>query len=803
MTHTTKLDIFRDSLIGIVHSLIFLPIAHFAFELNKLSGSRYLTVFFILTQISAVLFKKLWLFLTIQAAQILVFLYILFPPSRDPLSLWTWFLEMSAEGMDQWRALLTSELTFTPMLLVMTLLFSAISLLTHLTVHIKLAIPSFLVGFVYLMLVHTFSANRILPEMIQLIGFGFLLIALMQLNTRTSWFPFLKSFTLTALLTLGLTSLSVWGIDRLRPTQEWIEAHSQTYQKELDDRGVFDWINTYTSGIGFRRTGFGLDDSTLGGPLRQDFTPLFKAYTSEPHYWKVLHRTEYTGTGWENNEEELARYIYSPYNAVYDITATTAQREQMLEQESVSIIPVQWNEEANYIAYPYGWYDLEVDTLGVPYSLERYDSSDFHTLESEGDELTDYTVSYDNRFPSRFDEEILRENDGWRESYFNAFADMGSDNQVDVSDSQELMALWFENELQLPDSLPQRVIELAEELTANFDNEYDKVRAIESYLKEEGGFRYSLLEVENTPADEDYVDHFLFESKIGYCNNFSTAMTVMLRAVGIPARWSKGFTPGTQYTDENGEIFYQVSNSNAHSWVEVYFPSHGWIPFEPSPSFANPMTNPEPVATVSGETYTFDDNDFIDLEEQADEEETLLDETESDEEEIEEAAASESNSDSGSNDGSREAGTLFSVRWSLIINLSGLLFVLVSTLLVIFRWKVTSRLFRLLISREWITLDQACTLILKLLRFKLKRKAGQTIDQYLNQWTPFIPRKSDTVEQFITLADSVFYGPEQIYSNWTDEQKHILLNMIELMEDLPDLKQNPRTPHPLSGKIMQ
>ncbi len=125
-----------------------------------------------------------------------------------------------------------------------------------------------------------------------------------------------------------------------------------------------------------------------------------------------------------------------------------------------------------------------------------------------------------------------------------------------------------------------------------------KVEAVEQYLKTSGSFRYSKTDG-HTPKERDYVDYFLFDSKVGYCDNFSTSMVVLLRTLGIPARWTKGFTDGIRTgTDEQGNEEYSILNSHAHSWPEVYFPGFGWLPFEPTPSFANPTVS-QPAAETT------------------------------------------------------------------------------------------------------------------------------------------------------------------------------------------------------------
>ena len=122
-------------------------------------------------------------------------------------------------------------------------------------------------------------------------------------------------------------------------------------------------------------------------------------------------------------------------------------------------------------------------------------------------------------------------------------------------------------------------------------------------------FIYETTNVSFPAQNQDYVDQFLFDTKSGYCNNFSTSMIVLLCSAGIPARWVKGYTEGTldnTLVGAEGEDVYKIANDNAHSWVEVYFPGYGWIPFEPTKGFTNPynFTNNTPAPTLqNNEVY--------------------------------------------------------------------------------------------------------------------------------------------------------------------------------------------------------
>lgn len=130
--------------------------------------------------------------------------------------------------------------------------------------------------------------------------------------------------------------------------------------------------------------------------------------------------------------------------------------------------------------------------------------------------------------------------------------------------------------LTLPAALPQRVHHLAGEITAGKATPYDKAKAIETYLR--ANYPYD-LNISAPPQDQDVVDYFLFDLKRGYCDYYATAMVVLSRASGLPARFVSGYASG-DYDLPNAE--YIVRELHAHSWVEVYFSDIGWVEFEPT-----------------------------------------------------------------------------------------------------------------------------------------------------------------------------------------------------------------------------
>jgi hypothetical protein len=131
---------------------------------------------------------------------------------------------------------------------------------------------------------------------------------------------------------------------------------------------------------------------------------------------------------------------------------------------------------------------------------------------------------------------------------------------------------------------------LARQLQAGEPTTYDTVKAVEAYLQK--GFEYS----EKPPLRRYPLPAFLFGDKLGYCQQFSGAMALMLRMDGIPARVAGGFAPGS-YDHIAKE--YRVRDLDAHSWVEVWFTGIGWVPFDPTPSLAPASSQSDSVNAAS------------------------------------------------------------------------------------------------------------------------------------------------------------------------------------------------------------
>jgi hypothetical protein len=162
------------------------------------------------------------------------------------------------------------------------------------------------------------------------------------------------------------------------------------------------------------------------------------------------------------------------------------------------------------------------------------------------------------------------------------------------------LTLYYNNQV-APGYSPARdadIAALAHQIVsaAGAKNPYDQAKAIEAWFLAKGRFTYTLAPPP-APAKVRPLDNFLFNTHRGYCQDFSTAMNVMLRLLGIPSRQMTGFSLGSFDVKTRS---YSIDSVDAHSWVEVYFPGYGWQPFEPTPDgLDQPVNRPATRADLN------------------------------------------------------------------------------------------------------------------------------------------------------------------------------------------------------------
>lgn len=358
------------------------------------------------------------------------------------------------------------------------------------------------------------------------------------------------------------------------------------------------------SGTPTARTGYSRDDSVLGGPVAPDDSVAFTAITPQLTYWRGESKSIYTGRGWEAAESTGSRSariqhtsagdrLYFLPDAAYEASSSSGDTEMALSGLPSTVgLP-----ERAIFMQTVRLEALKNDRLFAGGEVAAVDS----LKTSRGLPYSGASINYDKTG------DILRVNGGhgppgsYRVAVYAVnFPPAVLQAAATVAYPSALVA----TELKLPETLPARVNQLAAAITADAETPYDKATAIEAYLQ--AHYTYSMEEAKLPPKGSDFVDYFLFESKLGYCDYFSTAMTVLLRTAGVPARWVKGFAPGESTVGQGG-YDVTVRNSDAHSWVEVYFPGAGWVPFDPTPpqtAAASGSNGQAAAALAAGKAYS-------------------------------------------------------------------------------------------------------------------------------------------------------------------------------------------------------
>ena len=343
-------------------------------------------------------------------------------------------------------------------------------------------------------------------------------------------------------------------------------------------------------------TGFGKNGTKLGGNISLNNTIVMKVDSTEGDiYLKGAVREVYTGDSWENTRGEQI--------ALHDRSQLNSFNEDLIElSEGMKVISGRFNvldDISKKISIDITYENLKSKTIFIPSKVDNLTfekehlnlAIDAYGMISNEDFLGKkfkYTAElYDINKKDQGIEVFLRNSrrglySGYEEVIFKNSKKYksGALSRSDIEKLTEMSDSAYARYLQLPKELPERVSKLAGEITSSADNDYDRAKAIESYLSK--NYKYT-LEPGNIPQNRDFVDYFLFDSKQGYCTYYASAMTVLVRSIGIPARYVEGYKLPSKPVSGNS---YEVTNKEAHAWVEVYFEGFGWIPFEPTSPFA-------------------------------------------------------------------------------------------------------------------------------------------------------------------------------------------------------------------------
>lgn len=395
------------------------------------------------------------------------------------------------------------------------------------------------------------------------------------------------SFAFPVVLVLAVVMASGLFVPNIQPILKdpytiWMESRGQSVPSFVGDK-----LESASAGQPARdsRSGYSRDDGQLGGGFQFDYSEVMTVSTNRRSYWRGETKSVYTGTGWDESAAERREQAISGIapemalpSVLDDIDVETEEVRQTFTMIRKDPYPVLFGAATIRSVTAIGAAEAD-NGSSVPPSLAWLQESGELRWPRSGRTPYPEVYSVVSEVPV-LDEAKLRQS-------------------KPVTD-EALLAAYT----QLPDSVTPRVRELAKKLTSGQTTEYDKVKAIETYLQQ--NFPYTNTPDLSKKKSVDFVDSFLFEIKEGYCDYYSTAMAVLTRASGIPTRWVKGFAPGILpldtfngggmpqgAVDPNGGGTYTVRNADAHSWVEVYFDGYGWMPFEPTAGFSYPYSAPE------------------------------------------------------------------------------------------------------------------------------------------------------------------------------------------------------------------
>ncbi|PTY77995.1 hypothetical protein B5V89_12360 [Heyndrickxia sporothermodurans] len=602
----------------------------------------------------------------------------------------------------------------------------------------------FVMTIVYITVLDTFTPYNSKFAIVRTVFFGFVLLGMLffqrfveRENVRSTQKLMTKWMVPLSVMIIGSIFIAL-----IAPKASPIWPDPVPYLKSYagaDKNGNKEGIRSSVKKVGYR-----VDDSKLGGPFEGDDTVVFRVVAESRQYWRMETKDLYTGKGWKTSKPDAT----STYRMQDDIPislnkglvpSSKDEKENRKKSKSASITLEQ---RSPNLVHTYGFTNILYNKpSGIdPEKEDAFsvnDATEKITAIQNNDPLyiRDYMVIYQlQRYSIKKMSQITGKNAQFDPRY-----------------------------IQLPEKFPKRVKDLAEELTKDKTNWYDKTKAIEGYLQS-GKYKYDKKNVGIPKENQDYVDQFLFETLRGYCDNFSTSMVTMLRSIGIPSRWVKGYSSG-EYQGSEGvsQNIYKVTNNNAHSWVEVFFPNVGWVPFEPTMGFVNNSVFNNDLTTKAQAASTTPKEEEVKKKPQKEQE----------------ADNETTSSDGFSFTNLWEKTTkVFQDHWMFIV-ISIIIVMLISGFIYLKRskWLPYILIWKYRARNDTETFSKAYLSLLKQLeRFGLRKETGQTLREYARNVDNYFG--TETMYQLTEQYERNIYRGENIKIDW-EQTRELWENLIK------------------------
>lgn len=364
----------------------------------------------------------------------------------------------------------------------------------------------------------------------------------------------LRVLPLAAVVTaLAFTGVAVGGV-----TSEPMKKLADTIRQRIYDTFFYtqprDVFTLATEGY------YPQGQGQLGGPATPHEEPVMAVITPRKTYLRGVVKNVYTGRTWLDDIGGR-RYLLSA-SRFEELRSTTFDQELPLLDGTAD------NSLLSTKTLQVRMLRDSASTMFVPQRVR--------SLRAEGD-----LIPYFNTSSEIFATSNLELGDVWTvEAALFTANDAGISALIQAADTAS-DANWesvCENYLQLHDDIDQRVYDLTAEITAGALTDFAKADALQRYLA--ANYAYS-LDVPQQPTNQDFVSTFIIEGEAGYCTYFASAMTVMCRMAGLPARYVEGYVA---YPDAEGMAV--VTGMEGHAWTEVYFRGFGWVTFDATPTSA-------------------------------------------------------------------------------------------------------------------------------------------------------------------------------------------------------------------------